>query len=109
MKRNLLWLTVLSAFILPGCFQEEYRQTLAQWQTWRESFARGDLVGKTYGEIEDVWGLPNEIQHSIIGKTHIHTVTYTHKGYDPEWNAIVPVETYHLIFVNGSLDACHKF
>lgn len=100
---------VLSLILLAGCYQDEYRQTLAQWQAWRDSFAHGDLVGKTFDEVTAVWGLPNEVQESVIGQMRIATLIYSHKGFDSEWGMIRTVETYHLVFVNGRLDTCHRF
>jgi len=105
MRRTLLC-TIL---LVSGCYQDYYNQRIAQWETWRTSFARGDLIGKSINEVIAVWGKADEVEQSIIGDTRMATLIYVHKGYDPDWGAIVPVETYHLVFVNGYLESCHKF
>jgi len=95
MRRTLLCALLLVA----GCYQKEYKAYYAQWEARNASFASGTLIGQSLDDVVTVWGKADEVEQSLIGDTHIGTLIYRRPGY----------YTYHLVFVDGYLDACHKF
>jgi hypothetical protein len=76
------------------------------WATRKASFANGLHPGMSFQEVVDVWGKPDDSSQSVVENTHIGTFIY--RWYGPRNSERLPVESYHLVFVDGRLSEYHQ-